>query len=163
MTVTETSALAPAAVVQRRYPKKLIALLGIGTLLFVIAQLIAGLTLRTVTYPIVAFPMFADSPKYEIEPDINAVTADGVSHHLTWSDFGLTHDQLNFYVNRKIALNDGTLHMGAPQKLEFLGKEWAAKHGNPKLTEVSMSFDKHVLDGTGTVTKEPIVAWKASS
>ena len=91
------------------------------------------------------------------------VMVDGVAHKLTFGDFGLTHDQLNFYVNRKIALNDGTLRMGASDKLQFLGQEWATKHGNPVVSSVSMSFAKHALDGSGKVTVVPVDTWKASS
>jgi hypothetical protein len=150
-------------VVERSYAKWFMTIMTVGTVLFVLAQLFVGLTLRTLTYPVVAFPMFADAPKFEIDPVLTAVTADGVTHHLTWSDFGVTHDQLNFYVNRKIALNDGTLRMGASDKLQFLGQEWAAKHGNPVVSAVSISFSKHALDGSGKVTVVPIDTWKASS
>jgi hypothetical protein len=163
MTVTDTQTSSPAVVVERKYPKWLMAAMAVCTAIFVVSQLGVGLTLRTLTYPVVAFPMFADAPKVEIDPDINAVTADGVTHHLTWSDFGLTHDQLNFYVNRKIALNNHELRMGAPEKLKFLGEQWAAKHGNPTLKSVSLSFDEHALDGSGVVTKVPIVSWTATS
>jgi hypothetical protein len=138
-------------------------IMTVGTALFIVAQLAVGLTLRTLTYPVVAFPMFADAPKFEIEPVLTAVTADGVTHQLTWSDFGLTHDELNFYVNRKIARNDGTLQMGASDKLRFLGQEWAAKHGNPVISAVSISFSKHALDGSGRVTVVPVDSWKAAS
>jgi hypothetical protein len=154
---------APTGVVERTYPKWLIFAMSVATALFVVAQLGVGLTLRTLTYPVVAFPMFADAPKVEIDPVIVATTADGATHHLTWSDFGVAHDQLNFYINRKIAANDGTVRMGAPQKLQFLGAQWAAKHANPVVTSVSMTFDEHALDGSGKVTAVPILTWKASS
>jgi hypothetical protein len=154
---------APAGVVQRTYPKWLILAMGVLTALFVLAQLGVGLTLRTLTYPVVAFPMFADAPKVEIDPVIVATTADGASHVLAPSDFGIVHDQLNFYINRKIASDDGTVRMGATQKLQFLGAEWAAKHGNPTVTSVSITFDEHALDGSGKVTAVPIATWKASS
>jgi hypothetical protein len=150
-------------VVARSYAKWVMTIMTAGTALFVVAQLFVGLTLRTLTYPVVAFPMFADAPKFEIDPLLTATTADGVTHHLTFGDFGITHDQLNFYVNRKIALNDGTLRMGASDKLQFLGQQWAAKHGNPVVSAVSISFSKHALDGSGKVTVVPIDTWKASS
>jgi hypothetical protein len=152
---------APTGVVERTYPKWLMTAMAIGTALLILGQLGVGLTLRTLTYPVVAFPMFADAPKVEIDPVIVATTADGATHVLTYSDFGLAHDQLNFYINRKIATNDGTVRMGAPQKLQFLGAQWAAKHGNSVVTSVSMTFDEHALDGSGRVTAVPIVAWKA--
>jgi hypothetical protein len=162
MTVTSAPPTSDG-VVERAYAKWLMTIMAVGTVLFVLAQLFVGLTLRTLTYPVVAFPMFADAPKFEIEPVLTAVTADGVVHKLTFGDFGLTHDQLNFYVNRKIALNDGTLRMGASDKLQFLGQEWATKHGNPVLSSVSISFSKHALDGSGKVTVVPVDTWKASS
>jgi hypothetical protein len=154
---------APTGVVERTYPKWLLFAMAIATALFVVAQLGVGLTLRTLTYPVVAFPMFADAPKVEIDPVIVATTADGGTHVLSPHDFGIAPDQLNFYINRKIAANDGTARMGAPQKLQFLGAEWAAKHGNPVVTSVSMTFDEHALDGSGKVTDVPIVAWKAGA
>lgn len=154
---------APAGVVERTYPKWLITAMAILTALFLLAQLGIGLSLRTLTYPVVAFPMFDDAPKVEIDPVIVATTADGATHVLSWNDFGIARDQLNFYINRAIAGNDGTLRMGATQKLKFLGAQWAAKHGNPVITSVSMTFDEHALDGHGKVTAVPIVAWKASS
>ena len=162
MAVTSV-APAPTGVVERKYPKWLILAMSGVTLLFVLAQLGVGLTLRTLTYPVVAFPMFADAPKVEIDPVIVATTADGATHRLTWSDFGIEHDQLDFYISRAIAANDGTLRMGATQKLRFLGAEWAAKHGNPVVNSVSITFDEHALDGSGKVTDIPIATWKASS
>jgi hypothetical protein len=159
------TSLAPAStgVVERRYPKWLMLAMSGITVLFVLAQLGVGLTLRTLTYPVVAFPMFADAPKVEIDPLIVATTADGVTHRLTWTDFGIQQDQLNFYINRKIASDNGTLRMGATQKLKFLGAQWAAKHGNPAVSSVSITFDEHALDGSGKVTAVPIATWKASS
>jgi hypothetical protein len=150
-------------VVSRKYPKWLMAAMGLGTAGFVVAQLFAGATLKTSTYPVVSFPMFADSPNVDIEPQLTAVTADGVTHHMSWQDFGLTHDQLKFFVQRKIAANDGTVQMGAKSKLQFLGDEWRAKHGDPQLTSVSLSFQEHVLDGSGRVDVVPIVTWTSTS
>lgn len=137
--------------------------MSLATALFVVAQLGIGLSLRTLTYPVVAFPMFDDAPKVEIDPVIVATTADGATHVLTYSDFGLAHDQMNFYISRKIAANDGTVRMGAPQKLQFLGAQWAAKHGHPVVTSVAMTFDEHALDGSGKVTAVPIVTWKSGA
>jgi hypothetical protein len=157
------TSLAPptAGVVERSYPRWLMLAISGATVLFVLAQLGVGLTLRTLTYPVVAFPMFADAPKVEIEPVITAVTADGAAHVIAPSDLGLVHDQVNFYITREIAKNNGTVHMGAPDKLKFMGSLWAAKHGNPVVTSVSMVFDEHALDGSGKVTAVPIVSWKS--
>jgi hypothetical protein len=67
MTVTSAPPTSDG-VVERTYAKWVMTIMAAGTVLFVLAQLFVGLTLRTLTYPVVAFPMFADAPKFEIEP-----------------------------------------------------------------------------------------------
>jgi hypothetical protein len=162
MTITATPTV-PETVVERRYPKWLITLVSLGTALYVVAQLGAGLTLRTSTYPVVAFPMFADSPTVDVEPVVTVVTADGVTHPVMPHDVGLTADQLKFFVQRKIAANNGTIQMGAQSHMQFLGQQWAKKYGNPALKSVSLTFDEHLVDGSGRVNVVPMVTWKAAS
>jgi hypothetical protein len=148
--------------VERHYPKWLLKAFAAGTVLFVVAQVIAGLTLRTTTYPIVAFPMFAESPKVEVQPYIDVVTADGATHRATPADFGVERDQLRFFVGRNLAGADKTLRMGVSDKLAIMGGLWAKKHGQPVVRAVKLSFEEHTLDGSNKVTVEQIASWTAA-
>jgi hypothetical protein len=163
VTVLSAPTVAADMPVTRRYPRLILRLFAVGTVLFVLAQVFAGLTLRTTTYPIVAFPMFAESPKVQVLGLIDVVTTDGVSHAATPADFGVTSDQLKFYIERNIANPDKTLHMNVPRKLQTLGELWSTRHGGASVGAVKLSFEEHSLDGSNKVTVEPVASWAASA
>ena len=161
MTVISAPVAVQDAAVERHYPRWVLRAFGAATVLFVVAQAFAGLTLRTTTYPIVAFPMFAESPKVQVLGIVDVVTSDGVNHRATPADFGVTSDQLKFYIERNIANPDKTLHMGVPRKLKTLGDLWSKRHANASVSAVKLNFEEHTLDGSNKVTVEPVASWLA--
>ena len=131
------------------------------TMAWVVAQLFAGVTMRTGTWPIAGFPMFRDTPTAHVDHDLVATTESGRRVPMKASDFGLQRLQLNRYLGEHV-VRGGELRMMADEAMGRVISLWNATHGDDPAVEVRLIEVRTLFPAGSGTTSETLAEWEAS-
>ncbi len=153
-------AAAPDPTVRPR-SRRVIRLLTVATLGYLAVQLAVGLTLRTDTWPVAGFPMFADAPTEHDEAHLAVIDSTGKHMNVVPPQLGITRDELAFWVGRHVAGAGGVLLPNGTAALGNLARAWHERYPTAlrqiTLTQTVTDLVHHRPDFTRTVA-----TWTAS-
>lgn len=143
-----------------RWRSSVIFAVSLATVVWLVAQLAAGLLMVVSTWPVAGFPMFSETRSTVFERRLAVRTRSGNEVAVRPADFGLDELQLLNY-QRAIVHDAGMVRQEPAERLGMLAAVWSRAHPEDPVVSMTMTHVEY-QEGPGSRPSSPkVFRWTA--